>query len=76
MLAAMRSPEVSIKPLMYHYMLYINALVTLSTFLNVIVWDLCQNYMELICNQATDVLDFICFKIYNASLTSLKFTKT
>lgn len=52
MVAAMKSPEVSIKPLMYHYMLYVNLLVTLSKFLDIIVWDFCQNYMERICNQA------------------------
>lgn len=58
MLAAMKSPEGSIKPLVYHYMLDVNDLVTLWKSLNRIVWDFCQDYMELICNQATDVLKF------------------
>lgn len=58
MLAAIKSPEASIKPLMYHYMLYVNAFVTLSKSLNIIVWDFCQDYMELKCNQATEVLKF------------------
>lgn len=65
MLTAMKSLKASIKPLIYHYMLYVNALV----------WDFCQDYMELICVQATDVLNLICFKLYNASLASLKFSK-
>lgn len=50
MYTAMKAPEASIKPLMYHYTLHVKTLVTLSNSLNIIVWDFFLDDTELICS--------------------------